>query len=84
MSDPTHSPVGARAAPSSLDDLPFFFDPRHSDVVSRARQAIRDVATLEAREITATERDRDLILSGNVERILADHRVPETSTTRGA
>ena len=33
---------------------------------------------------TVPERDRDLILCGNVERILADHRIPETSITRGA
>jgi predicted TIM-barrel fold metal-dependent hydrolase len=30
------------------------------------------------------ERDRDLILCGNVERILAGHRMPERSITRGA
>lgn len=33
---------------------------------------------------TVPERDRDLILCGNIERILSDHRVPEQSVTRGA
>jgi len=33
---------------------------------------------------TVPERDRDLILCGNVERILKDHRIPEASITRSA